>query len=135
MYYNNKKLVLSIITAVIGLIIIALGVSNKLDSAVWSAVGVGFTAIGIAKILRNIKYRTDEKYREMIDIEAADERKKYIRMKAWSISGYAFVIVAAVASLIMRIKNMNAEADLLGFCVCFVLLAYLISMFILQKKE
>ena len=59
MYYNNKKLILSIVELVIGSILIVLGIKGKIDSTLWSGAGGGATHValrsGLLSSLENYK--------------------------------------------------------------------------------
>ena len=84
MYYNNKRLALSIFWAVVGLVLTVLSVTEVLDSSIYSGMGGGLMAVGVLQAIRNVKYRKDADYREKIDVEANDERNRFLRMKSWS---------------------------------------------------
>ncbi|MDO4939739.1 MAG: DUF2178 domain-containing protein [Lachnospiraceae bacterium] len=135
MYYDKRKLAISIFETIIGLVLIVFGITGKIDSGVWSAVGTALVAVGIGSILRFVKYRTDENYRNRIDTEIADERMSHLRLKSWGIAAYAFIIAAGIAAIVLLINDMRGQASVLGYCICFVLIVYLISYLILQKKE
>ena len=77
MYYNNKKLALSIFWVVLGLTLFILSVAEVLDDSVYAGMGAALTVIGALQIWRNLKYRRDPEYREKIDIEAGDERNNH----------------------------------------------------------
>ena len=50
--------------------------------------GTGLIAVGVLKLVRNIRYITDSDYREKADIAVNDERNRYISKSAWAWSGY-----------------------------------------------
>ena len=55
-------------------------------------------------------------------------------MKAWSWSGYLFVIVAAVGTIVFKLMGKD---DLMMLCsggLCLVILIYYVSYMILRKK-
>ena len=135
MYYNNKKLILSIVELVIGSILIVLGIKGKIDSTLWSGAGGGLVAVGVAQIIRTIKYKTDPEFKKTVDTELTDERLKYLRLKAWAFAGYAFLISSGVVAIGLMITGKREPAMILGFCICFMLIAYLVSYVIIQRKE
>ncbi len=135
MYYDNKKLALSIFEIFLGIALIVLGIIGKIDSDVWSAVGTAIMAVGIGSVVRHIKYRTDERYRERIDTEVADERMAHLRLKAWAVAGYIFLFAAGVVTIIFLVMEKREQAMMLAFFICFILVVYLIAYLVLQKKN
>ena len=132
---NSKKWIIYILTLIMGLIIIALSAGGKTDSALWSGFGAGLTAVSIAKLIQIYKYRTDKEYREKVDIDARDERHRLLRMKAWSIAGYGFVLLASAATIVCMLTGKTDIINVLTTSICVIILIYLISYIILQKKE
>ena len=135
MYYDNKKLALSIFEIFLGIVLIVLGIIGKIDSNVWSAVGTAIMAVGIGSVVRHVKYRTDARYRERIDTEVADERMSHLRLKAWGVAGYVFILAAGVAAIVFLIAEKREQAMILAFSICFILVVYLIAYLVLQKKN
>ena len=85
-------------------------------------------------MFRNVKYHTNKNYREQIDVQNNDERNRYLSMKAWSWSGYLFVVIAAVCTVAFKIAG---KEDMMMLCsggVCLLVLLYWISYVILRKK-
>ena len=54
MYYNNKKLALSIFWVVLGLTLFILSVAEVLDDSVYAGMGAALTVIGALQIWRNL---------------------------------------------------------------------------------
>lgn len=134
MYYNNKKLVLSIFWAVVGLVLTVLSVTEVLDSSIYSGMGGGLMAVGVLQSIRNVKYRKDADYREKIDTEANDERNRFLRMKSWSWAGYIAILVEAVGVIVAIILGEETVRLILSFSVCLILVAYWVSYLILSRK-
>ena len=135
MYYNSRKLIISILWVLIGITLIILSKTGIIGDALYTGFGGGLIAVGILQIVRNIKYRTNEGYRHAVDIAANDERNRHIRMKAWSITAYIAILAAAVVSIVMYVSGKSEYGQLLSICVCFMILVYLIVTVILRKKE
>ena len=125
MYYNNKKLVLSIFWAVVGLVLTVLSVTEVLDSSIYSGMGGGLMAV---------KYRKDADYREKIDTEANDERNRFLRMKSWSWAGYIAILVECVGVIVAIILGKETVRLILSFSVCLILVAYWVSYLVLSRK-
>lgn len=133
-YYNNKKLFMSFIWVIAGLGLWTLSFTGKIPSDVWSGIGGGLVGVGVLQIIRNLKYRNNPKYKQKIDIELNDERNRYLRMKAWSWTGYTFVMVSAVISMILLITGEKTISQTLGLCMCAELAIYYISYIVVSKK-
>ncbi len=134
MYYNNKKLVLSIFWAVVGLVLTVLSVTEVLDSSIYSGMGGGLMAVGVLQSIRNVKYRKDADYREKIDVEANDERNRFLRMKSWSWAGYIAILVEAAGVIIAIILGEETIRLILSLSVCLILVAYWVSYLVLSRK-
>ena len=88
MYYNNKRLALSIFWVVLGVVLLVLSIADVLDSSMYAGMGGALIVVGIFQVLRNLRYRKSPDYREKIDTEAGDERNRFLRMKSWAWTGY-----------------------------------------------
>lgn len=134
MYYNNKRLALSIFWAVAGLVLVALSIAGVLQDSVYAGMGGALTAVGALQVIRNLKYRRDPEYREKVDVELNDERSKYLRMKSWAWTGYIVVLVQAVGVIVAMILGKETVQMVLAYSVCLILLVYLITYLVLNKK-
>ncbi|MBR6025806.1 MAG: hypothetical protein IK069_03525 [Firmicutes bacterium] len=135
MYYNNKRLLLSIFWIVLGIVILVMAMTGKLE-AVYGGMGGALIGVGAMQVLRNIRYRNNEEYREKIDIESNDERNRYIRMKAWSYTGYITILALCAAGIVFYYVMGNKElGQPVMMTVCFMLVVYWISYYILSKKQ
>lgn len=134
MYYNNKRLALSIFLAVVGLMLTVLSVTEVLDSSIYSGMGGGLMAVGVLQSIRNVKYRKDADYREKIDVEANDERNRFLRMKSWSWAGYIAILVEAAGVIVAIILGEETVRLILSFSVCLILVAYWVSYLVLSRK-
>ena len=134
MYYNNKRLALSIFWAVVGLVLTVLSVTEVLDSSIYSGMGGGLMAVGVLQAIRNVKYRKDADYREKIDVEANDERNRFLRMKSWSWAGYIAILVEAAGVIVAIILGEETIRLILSFSVCLILVAYWVSYLVLSRK-
>ncbi|MBR2504045.1 MAG: hypothetical protein IKB62_07970, partial [Oscillospiraceae bacterium] len=90
----SKKIFISIFWVVLGAVLLFLNFNYTLDSY-WSGLGTAFIVIGALQIFRQVKYRTNEQYRENVDTRNNDERNRFINGKAWAWAGYLYVLIAA----------------------------------------
>ena len=134
MYYNNKKLFLSILWVCAGAALIILSTMRKIDGTIWSGTGGALCTVGIAQIIKNVKYRKDVAYKEKVDIELSDERNHYIRLKAMYVAGYIFVIASGVMSIILLTMGYKEYGSVLSGALCFVLATYWISYMIYKHN-
>ena len=134
MYYNNKRLALSIFWAVVGLVLTVLSVTEVLDSSIYSGMGGGLMAVGVLQAIRNVKYRQDADYREKIDVEADDERNRFLRMKSWSWASYIAILVESVGVIVAIILGEETVRLILSLSVCLILVASWVSYLILSRK-
>ncbi len=130
---SERRIVLSVVWIVIGAVLIGLGFAGVVDSY-WNGMGSGLLIIGILQVLRYSRFKKNEAYREKIETEIGDERNAFIRNKAWAWSGYLFVLILAVGSIVLRIVGQELLATAAGLVVCLMLILYWGSYLILSKR-
>ena len=116
---KSKRFIASISEIVIGVILALCGYIGLVDEY-WAGMGTALILMGGIMLLRQIRYRMDETYKENVDVQANDERNRYLRMKAWSYAGYLFVLIAAVISIILKIMGMDQYALAASGCICLM---------------
>ena len=130
---RKRRLYFSIFWIILGFGL-NLGYFAGLLEEYWQSMGVAFLVVGALQLLRHLRYRTDEAYREKVDINEQDERNKFLANKAWAWAGYWYVLLAALGTVVFKIMG---QEDLMMFCsfsVCAILLLYWLSYRHLQKK-
>ena len=130
----TKRMIANIVEIVVGVILTILGYTGVVDSY-WSGMGTALIFVGIIFLFRTFRYKTNTEYKEKVDVEVNDERNKYLRMMAWSWTGYFFVLIAAFASIIFRILGYNQYSMMAGYAVCLLITLYWISFLILRRKH
>ena len=130
---SNKRFIASIGKMLLGIILIAFGAINLIDSF-WTGMGSAFLFVGVLQLIRQIRYKTNPEYQEKANIEAKDERNRYLSMKAWSITGYIFVIASGAATILLKLAGEEKLMMLASTNVCVMILIYWIAYFILRKK-
>jgi len=130
---KNKRLISIILEIAIGTVLTVCGYAGVIDEY-WSGMGTALVIVGVLMLARQIRYRTDETYKENVDVEVNDERNQYIRIKAWSWAGYFFVMAGALGSIIFKILHQDSLSMFAGCSVCLIMVLYWISYLILKKK-
>ncbi len=134
MYYNNKRLVLSIFWIILGAVLIWLSIAEVVDSTYWSGMGGALVAVGVLQVIRNLRYRNNTEYQEKLDIEYGDERNKYLRMMSWAWTGYIVVLIEAIGVVVALIMGQHTIQVILAYSVCLIVGIYWIVYMILKRK-
>ena len=134
MYYNNKRLALSIFWMVLGIVLIILTVTDVLDQSIYAGMGGALTTVGFLQMMRNLRYRKDEDYREKIDTEFGDERNSFLRMKSWAWTGYIVVLAEGIGVVIAMITGQELVYKVLSYSVCLIVGVYWITYMVLSRK-
>ena len=130
---NKKYLVTYIIYLAIGAVLIGLGFAGIVDEF-WSGMGSALLIVGALRLLRMYRLRSNTDYRERVETEATDERNRFIRNKAWAWSAYIYMLTAAAATIILRVMGLDMWSLAASYSVCFMLVVFWISYWILRKK-
>ena len=130
---KKERLIASIVEIIVGAALLICSIFGLVDEF-WSGMGTSLVVIGVIFLIRNIKYKTNEEYREKIDIESNDERNKYISLKAWAWAGYLFVMLGAVGAIVFKLMGKEELMMMASFSVCLIMVFYWISYIFLKKK-
>ena len=130
---QNRRFLLSLVWLMLGAGLIVGNVTGLLDDY-WGGMGGGFLGVAIVQIIRRIRYKTNEAYREAVDVASSDERNKFLSGKAWAMAGYLFVLIAAAATIVLQIIGKPELSTMAGFSVCLLMILYWLSWLFLRKK-
>ena len=130
---NDRRIIASVIYIILGVVLFALGLMEIVD-AFWNGMGAALIVVGVIRLAQFFRFRKDEAYREKMETETSDERNRFIRNKAWAWSGYLFVIIAAVSTIVFRVMGQELITRGAGFAICVLLILYWGSYLVLQKK-
>lgn len=128
-----KAYVVSVFYIILGLILVGLGFAGKVDEF-WNGMGSALLVMGVIQLIRRYRFNKNEVYREKIEIEINDERNRFIRNKAWAWAGYLFVMIMAVACIILRVMGEDTLSMAASGSVCLVLVLFWVSYYILRRK-
>ena len=83
---SDKRMIMSVIWVILGVVLVALGFAGKVDSF-WNGMGSALLVVGSLQLLRHYRLSHNEADREKYEIEVKDERNHFIRSKAWAWTG------------------------------------------------
>jgi len=130
---KNYRFLLSVFWIVLGAVLCVCNGLGLIEDY-WFSMGFAFIVVGILQVIRHIRYRTNEEYREKFDTESKDERNRFIANKAWAWAGYLFVMVAAVSSIVFKLLAREDLMMLASGSVCLMILLYWGSYMVLKRK-
>ena len=128
-----KSYLVSITYLIIGVILLGLSFAGVVDEF-WNGMGSALLVIGVIQLIRRYRLDKNEAYREKVEIETNDERNRFIRNKAWAWAGYLFVMIMAVASIVLRIFEQNLLSIATSGAVCLMLVLFWGSYMFLKRK-
>ena len=130
---KKKDIVLGVIWLLLGLALTVLCCLETLD-AFWSGVGSALMVVGVVRLLRSYRLSRSDIYREKREVAETDERFHFIRNKAWAWSGYLFILISAICTIVFRILGQDLLCMVCSGAVCLMLVLFWVSFFILNKK-
>ena len=117
------------------------GIKYLLHSAcqtkfLWNFSGMGgaLIAVGVIRMIQILRYSKDEAYREKAEIERTDERNQFIRNKAWAWSGYLFVLITAISTIVFKLVGQDLLSMAAGFAICILVVLYWVCYVVLKKR-
>ena len=128
-----KSYLVSILYLLLGAILIGLSFAGIVDEF-WNGMGSALLVMGVIQLIRRYRLEKNEAYREKIEIETNDERNHFIRNKAWAWAGYLFVMIMAVACIVLRIVGQDVLSIAASGAVCLVLVLFWGSYYVLKRK-
>ncbi len=129
----KRRIIVSVVWLVLGAALFFCSFFNVVDDF-WSGMGAGLFAVGAVQLVKQIKYRTNEEYREKVDITEKDERIKFISGQAHAWAAYVYVIAAAVATIGFKLAGYDDLSLFASVSLCFMVLTYAVAFLILSKK-
>ena len=130
---KDRRFMASLCFIVIGMMLMGVSYAGLVDDY-WSGLGTGLFADGVVQIIRWIRYWTNGAYKAQMDVEAHDERNRFISGRAWAWAGYLYAILGAVASVGFRIAGNEELSVMAGMSVCILMVLYCISWMLLRRK-
>jgi len=119
---------------IVGLALLGCSYAGLFSDSFWSGMGTALAVMGVIFLVRGIRYRKDKKYKEELDTEVNDERNKFLSMKAWSWAGYLYMMIAAVAAIVLKVLHFDEYVMVLSGSICLILILYVVIYQIIRKK-
>ena len=130
---NRRNLFVYGLYILLGVTLVALGVAEVIDEF-WSGMGGGLLCVGLVRLIWMLRMHKDEAYREKVETEIKDERNAFIRNKAWAWAGYLFILIAAVAVIVLKVVGQELLSMVSSGALCLMLVLYWVSYLILRRK-
>jgi len=130
---NRKRMIASGCWIVIGTALITAGYAGWIDDY-WHGMGTALLIVGVLQMLRWIRYHKDQGYREKMDVEAKDERNRFISSKAWAWAGYLYVLIGAAGSIAFKLAGNDLMTKAAAMSVCLVMVFYWLCYAVLCRK-
>jgi len=130
----RKRIFVSLFWVFLGIVFNICSLSGLIRDEFWSSMGIVLLVVGALQLIREIRYHSNEEYREKFDTETNDERNRFIANKAWAWAGYLFVLIAACGTILFKLLDREDLMMLCSGAVCLMILLYWISYTILKKK-
>lgn len=128
-----KGYFISFVYIIIGAILLGVSFAGIVDEF-WNGMGFALLIIGIIQLLRRCRLEKSEAYREKMEVAIKDERNKFLRNKAWAWSGYLFVMIMAVSSIVLRILGQDILSMAASGTVCLMVVLYWACYYFLKRK-
>ena len=129
----TKRMIMSIVCVAVGVVFSVLSFMKLLDEF-WMGLGVGFVLVGVAQLIQSIRYRTNDDYKQQVDIDTSDERNKFLSSQAWSWTGYITILCAAAAAIAYKVMSKDELSSLCCMGICLMTFIYVIAYNILKRK-
>ena len=130
---KDIRVVINIVWLLVGLVLIGLSIAEQVD-AFWSGMGSALALIGALRLLRYYRFNKDPEYKEKLEIEAADERNRFLRSTAWAWAGYLFILIAAISVIGFKLAGEELLMMAASSAVCLLLVLYWVCYLVLKQK-
>lgn len=130
---KNRRFLLSFFWVLLGAVLVGCRAAGLVEEY-WGSMGVAFVVIGGLQIFRSVRYLRSAEYRDKVDMATKDERNRFLANKAWAWAGYLYVMIAAVASIALKLLGHDLLCQAAAFSVCGIMVLYWVSYLVLQKK-
>ena len=128
-----KQLGFSLLWIIIGIILIICNLTDTLD-AFWGGLGGGFLMVGLLQMIRQIRFRFSDSYREKIETEQNDERNRHLIATAWASAACSYLFIAAIALIVFKIIGHDELIMGISLSIGLLVLLFIVMYIYLKKK-
>lgn len=126
------RLIYGVCILVIAVIVFIYGIIS--DNAFMSGFGTGFGFVGIFNIIKIIRIMNDKDKLKKLEIKENDERNKKIVNLSYALSFRIFIMLEAIACLVLTIMQYNDYVMIIAYILCCQLITYLLCTFIISRR-
>ncbi len=130
---SGRRAIGFVICIILGIVLLVLG-STETGDPFWSGMGTALLCIGILRLVKLYRFHKDENYRQEAEIEAKDERNQFIRSTALAWASYLFVIIAGIATIILKVMGQDLLSLAASLAGVLLMLLYAGAYLFLQRK-
>lgn len=130
---KNLRFLLAFFWILLGIVLCVCNSVGWIDDF-WFSMGLTLMIVGGLQVIRNIRYRTNEIYREKYDTASKDERNRFLANKAWAWAGYLFVLTGGVGTIAFKLMGREDLMMMASTGVCLMIIFYWVSFLILSRK-
>ncbi len=120
---------------VLGLALILTFCFISTESDYLSSFGFALIVVGAVRVRNYFLINKNEETLKKHEIAETDERNIAIANKAKSIAFIIYIIAMGISIIVLQILHKSVLASVLSVTMCFLLLVYWISYFIIRKKS
>ena len=132
MNYSRRFLVY-LFLIFLGAVLMILGYRETIDSF-WSGMGSGLMGVSLVRMVQLLRLSKDAAYREKVETEVKDERNAFLRARAWAWAGYLFILISAVAVIVLKVMGQDLLSQAASYAVCLLLALYWGAYLLLRRK-
>lgn len=130
----NRRMYLAIGYIVIGVVLTIISLLGISDSEMLTGFGAAFGVCGIARIVQNLRIRSNEDIIHQREIAEKDERNIMLWEKARSRTFGIYISVAGIAIVVLCLMQMEFIAQIIAYTVCALAFIYWICYMIISRK-
>ena len=129
----GKRIFVSVFWVLLGAVLAGCSLAGAIEEF-WGSMGFALIVTGLLQLVRQVRYRTNAAYREKVDTENQDERNRFLANKAWAWAGYLFVLIAATATIVLKLMGREDLMLMASGSVCLIIMLYWGSYMYLRRK-
>lgn len=137
MDFNKKMKIrknIALVYILIGVAMILLNVTGIVTNDIMSSFGLMLFVMGIARMVQYKRITADSESLNARRIAENDERNVMLWTKARSITTSVYLMLSALAVIVLYIINMQTAAQIVSYCMISFVVIYWICYFIVSKK-